>query len=624
MREKGVKGTGHSAADRPLAQCIGRAEAASAALLAALVVCFDASLFAGLGSLMSRNPDWLLHYANHAFLRRALLEHGQVPLWSPYFGGGFPVYAHPEFPLFNPLSLFTVFLGEIAGTKLIALFMHVSGTLGMFWFCGRVLRMHTLGAVFSAALFALNGWTPGRLLSGNLNELYYLWTPILVACFYRAGRDRGRYLFAGAVLVAVVLLDGKLVGPVLAFFLLLVALVRTVRRDENRRLRADLRPLRYVLIMAGAAALLAAVKVIPGCLLLGLHRDPFHASLLMKTRVYSAATIGGHPFGALMRFLAAPVTPGTPQEAVSLYIGWLPMLLAAVGLALDLRRMWRWAVLWVVALVLAMGPHSPVDLFRLVRAVPPFGAMSFPAKYFNFFLPFIIALMAGSMFSVLDRKRWLRAALVPAILVCLWATWPLFWRNRVVLERLFDEPAPAETRGEFCQIKMSGISRNKRNAYLPLKRNMGLINWYSYVRWQENAQPRFYVDPAGRAEVNPSYKGEAFIAHGKGRARVLALAPNRIVVSVNADEPCVLVVNQNYHPGWRCTPGRPSPTDGLLSVPLHSAGAEVVAFRFVPADFCIGLGASVMSLGVFGWVCFGRRPRQPQRVSPATPGPPAA
>jgi hypothetical protein len=90
--------------------------------------------------------------------------------------------------------------------------------------------------------------------------------------------------------------------------------------------------------------------------------------------------------------------------------------------------------------------------------------------------------------------------------------------------------------------------------------------------------------------------------------------PNRLEVDVAASRPAVLLVNQNWHPGWKASVGEVVSREGLLAVRLPE-GQHRVVLRFLPRS---GLGGAAVSalawagLGLIAW----RARRRGGRVGP--------
>ena len=141
------------------------------------------------------------HYPNLLYLRRALLEWGQVPLWSPAILSGYPFFANPLAGLWYPPGWLALVLPLPWGFHLLAGLHLAWGAAGLYAF------MRKQGAGHWAALLA--GMAFGMLpkawahyAAGHLTLVYALsWTPWLLWATGLGGRW-GRWL--PGVLLAVV------------------------------------------------------------------------------------------------------------------------------------------------------------------------------------------------------------------------------------------------------------------------------------------------------------------------------------------------------------------------------------------------------------------------------------
>lgn len=115
-------------------------------------------------------------------------------------------------------------------------------------------------------------------------------------------------------------------------------------------------------------------------------------------------------------------------------------------------------------------------------------------------------------------------------------------------------------------------------------------------------------DPATEALVENS-TGVPFGSEESppGRARITGLEPNRISVATEAAGPSLLVLADNYYPGWRAeVDGRPT---AIRRVNYNQrgvavgAGQQIVTFSYQPKSFERGLVVSILSLLLlFGWM----------------------
>jgi hypothetical protein len=73
-----------------------------------------------------------------------------------------------------------------------------------------------------------------------------------------------------------------------------------------------------------------------------------------------------------------------------------------------------------------------------------------------------------------------------------------------------------------------------------------------------------------------------------GTVARLRWSPNSILFRVTLTRPATLVVDQNFHSGWRASESVPVARDGLLALPL-TAGERDVILRHRPAGVVPGL-----------------------------------
>jgi hypothetical protein len=568
-------------------------------LLLAAVLIYASPIFSPWNAQLGDNPDkandWLKIASFEHFARQSLM-HGRVALWSPYFGGGYPLIAHPEDGSLSPLTLPSYVFGEVVGMKIqlvVALFL---GALGVYLTARRLLALGPEGAMTAALGLLFAGWMAWRVNYGWPMHFGYYLFPLAAYCTGRAVADR-RWLIGAAALMTIVLQQIAQGLPVMFLVLLTIAVsldlagLRRTQRGQHTLL---------VLALAALTAAGGAFKVAGLLHLLGLNsRAVPYADYQPLTHFYASLADWG-------RF----VIGGADVYYKNVGLGpWL-VGLAAVGLVLAWRRVWPLLPALVLCVWLGLGPNAPLDLFGQLHRLPVFGSMHWPLKYFNFFVAFIVCLLAGGAvdFAAARIAVRLRPALFALALLPLA---PLAWTHMQLLDRTFTKPLPAlPAPGEFRQVAAyDGAPRGfhrvlAAHQYVLLRQNHGTVDWDGDLLLPEHAVPAERIQADGSRVPVPEYRGEVYLTGG-GELREWRVDVNRLAAAGRADEAGFVVFNQNFDPAWRATTGSVGERDGLLAVPV-AAGEFRVELRYRPMWFYLGLLISLLTwIALLAWLRFG-------------------
>ena len=64
------------------------------------------------------NYDWDLFFFHAGANYRSVVEFGELPLWNPWYLGGFPSIGNPQAPFIDPWFLLDVLLGSVPAIKI--------------------------------------------------------------------------------------------------------------------------------------------------------------------------------------------------------------------------------------------------------------------------------------------------------------------------------------------------------------------------------------------------------------------------------------------------------------------------------------------------------------------------
>ena len=516
--------------------------------------------------------DWDLLWQLDWAACGAVMRHHQLPLWNPYKCGGMPLLANPHSRILTPFFLLHLLFGPVAG-----LHLEIPVHLAIGWAGGymlaRIQGLGPLAAVAGASLFLGSSWIALRLAVGHLVYLPSLYLPWIAALVW-LGAVRRSPLFAAlaGLLVAITLGEGG-VYPVPHALLLGVLLSSTLAIA-----RRSPWPLLAVLVFMLFSVGFAAAKLLPAYDLMRLHPRPIEGAERGSLDVLFAALFSRNQ--DLFRHFAGPFWGFHEYGA---YVGPLGAVLALAGIAASPRRAAPWLVTAGTFLLLAMGnslgAYSP---WPLLHHLPVFSSERVPAR---FLIPFTLAtgmLVAhGVQFlrtSVGRIGRLAAPLLVGALVLDLWLVSPANLGHMFGGEQVVRPAAP-----EFTQTVTTAAHWEMLSV---ARANMGAIDCHEYTIFTTKVRG---ADQAG-------YRGEQYLL-GSGDVRLLEWTPNALEYAVETSAPTVLVVNQNYDPGWEIREGDAEvfSQGGLLAARLL-AGKQRVRLVYRSRLFRVGLAITIVSL----------------------------
>ncbi|HUQ08158.1 MAG TPA: hypothetical protein VM261_36940, partial [Kofleriaceae bacterium] len=199
--------------------------------------------------------DWRYFQSWIEVGRRAIVWFHQAPLWNPYGCGGEVLLANPQSEVASPTFLLPLVFGTALGIKLTILFYLFCAFDGMYRLA-RHLALGIAGALFASVLFGAGGWLALHLSSGHSNFASAALFPYLILCYRRAVDEPVFAIPLGAI-AAWIVAHGGTSTPAMATVLL--ATLATVDAVRLRRFT----PFRALLLGAGCAALIGAVRMLP-------------------------------------------------------------------------------------------------------------------------------------------------------------------------------------------------------------------------------------------------------------------------------------------------------------------------------------------------------------------------
>lgn len=625
-------------------------------VLFALVVIWAMPLLENI-TFLAGETDWLQLASVHHLLRESLLKYGQFPLRTPFFGGGYPIFSHPQCDILNPLFLLTIFFREWVSLKLRVVLYLLIGAGGMFLLTRRGLRYSRTGSLFSAGLLVFNSYYPFHIATGNPDVGLYLYLPLLLFFLLRS-REKPGYLYPLILLWAHLLLGANgLFLPVMALFLLLYCLASPLEGGGFRR-AAGLSVNLFLGLLGGS--IIAAVRVIPLIELLQRAGPRFSDYLDAQVGSVSPLTFyhslfSSGPFRDLAP-LHQDVFPNGRFADSTMFFGVIPLVLGLAAVIIHWRQVRVWLVLLPVFALLMMGSQGPIDLFHYLWHLPVFHSIHLPNKYFAFPVAFIIALLPGRLFPLRLGNRRNRIRMMALSAAGLLALFQMFNTSRLYLGGLFSYPAPpsfAERKPffqvlEFTRVALTSpgetlpvyrpgmifypstnslyldldqgegsdripvnVTRYNASQYFFILQGIGVIPWYGWLYLPEFSSPKYLIELAtGESYLHPSYRGEYYFLQTENQVSLLEFSPQRLKFELSVKRPDILVINQNYDRYWRSSRGEVVEVDGLLALRLTESGEYEVSLVYLPSWLYLGLAISTLSITVLTALIWRRRRRR--------------
>jgi hypothetical protein len=548
-----------------IANALDRAAALDGPRLAFFSLCalfWCLPLFATAGSFNEhRDAHVLAHYEHVAV--RTVRDHAQVPLWDPYYCGGQDLLGSPQTRHAAPTFLLSLVFGARRAESLIAFVLLVLGMEGFF----RYTRVRTAGAfgpAVVAPLFAGNGFFVSSFFMGWLSFFGFALMPWVLYGVARAVRGERTGVASIALPTAfMIAFGGTHSAPMTAIFATF-ELGRSVLEQGPRR-RATWRGVSLAALGAFLAAAISAVRL-----------WPIAEMLTHAPRIMAGAPHHSLEQLATMAFREAAPSWGNPNLTGILFLGACAAALAPFGL--FGRRAIAPLLLFALSVLTAMGYELGEGPFVWLREVPLFEGTRYP---FRFLFPaalFLLELGAFGGDAIVGalRKHLGASTLVVAFLGLV--ACGLVEQRRNVDASIAGMPLATLPRTGDVEFRQARGSRRVLLHYTA--RNLGALQC-----WEAYPVP---MSPLLRGDLAQE---EYFRDPSDGTVERLDWSPNRIALRVVAHRPAQLLVNQNWHPGWRSSVGEVVSREGLLAVDLP-AGEHDVVLRYLPRA---GLGGGIVS-----------------------------
>lgn len=583
-------------------------------------------------NLVIDNSDYFRTYYRLGLLRKICLEYKQFPLRNPFLSGGYPIWGDTCVFVLNPLYVFIILFGEVAGLRLVIFFLFLFCVFGMFYLTRYVMKYDYSGAVFSSFMFILCSWGVFQISDGNYQQLYYYLLPWVLALFIKAASKK-KFIVVASIILSLILLEAVLVViPIILFLFIYACLRLKVSFTKDGRLAIDASFIKSLILIFLFAFLLSAVKIIP--LFETLRMMPAGGYIHFEgehSYAFSSYVTRYNEDAFNLTSLIRAMLSSYNEDGSHMFLGIVPLIFFLLSSIVFFRENWRWLILLGIFVILSFGSNSPIDFFKLIWGLHPFMHSVYKLeKYFGFFIFFIISLIAGRLFLFNMGRGKFKSCV--KIILCVCAALGIIImcnNNSNVFEfsYLDTRVQKNENVSSFFQIELNDYKITAPfHKEKILHEEVALFYWLSMLQGvgvtnnilranslsiEENLIPKYFIDnkfydevaqayssePVKGQKINPLYKGEVFFFKINNYATVDYFSPNRLFILAHiTDGPDTLVVNQRYDIGWSCNIGKLRNWNGLIAVELNKPGDYLIRLDYRPATFFFAATISILTV----------------------------
>lgn len=500
---------------------------------------------------------------------------GQLPLWNPYYCGGFDAVAAPQTRFLSPTLLLGLLFGAERAEILTVFFFTIAGMEGMY----RWLRLRVdvpLAAMIVAPVFALSGQLAVAYYRGWIQFFGFQLVPWVLYGITLAARRRPAGMAIASIAFGTMLgFAGFFAAPMLAVAATLEAGRALLEQPRSARWRS----LAMLIATASFMATVACVRL-----------WPVAETLLSAPRIMAGTP--GHAPRALLSSLVGmlAVKDGNTDFTGSFYVG--AAFLGVVALGAHDRRGVLGLVLALIMVWLASGYARSPSLFGWLREVPMFGALRYPERFLWLAVLFAsgpAALALARVPFVGEGRRWHNGVWIVLGAAMAWTI--------AAQIAAFHRVATARTLGTVTEARTTDFHQARGNRWLAVHfQAMGIGSLGCYETHRLAQSPLLRGDLAADEYLAPD-------AADAGTVKRSAWSPNAIALHVDVTRPARVLVNQNWAPGWHASVGKVVSHDGLIAVDVP-AGAHDVALTFLPWSTLGGAAttlSALLSLAFIGW-----------------------
>lgn len=539
------------------------------------------------------SSDWLQITSMFYSAKNTVIKYKQIPAWSPYLGGGYPLISNPQDISLSPLFSLILLFGDIIGLKLILILLLLSGGIGMYFLTKDILRYNNLGAILSSLTFSLLSIFSFSIHNGNRTEqFYYLLLPFLTYFFIRSIKEK-KYIIPNIFILSLMVFNGNLKFMLALFYFGLLAIAYSVVwKDKN--IKIDKKPIKNFIIICTLTFLVCLVKIAPvfelmsnsqGCI--GSY-DSYEGNnchykpngINDKNNYLTYGSIKDDLWGV----------SNNKEESMS--TSPINLFLFLLSLIFFRKKILRFMIIFLFFFAIALGPN----LYGLMRLVPFYEFLDSPVQHTLPIIMFLFSVIIGNscseMIRITSKKKYLQyivGILIVGGIIFQFTGSFAYGADFSIKNDMEETDSFYHTR--FIKIPDTYYEA-RANSFVTtiqkenLIKGIGTIYWTTAIVLEENAIPKYFISP-NKTLPNKGYRGEIYLEKDENSAIIKRFTPNRIEIETKLKSQDTITINQNYDRYWKASCGKAYNKDGLIGI--DAKDCKEIILEYKPIIFYITL-----------------------------------
>jgi len=558
---------------------------------------------------------------------------GLCALWDGTINGGMPAMADPFGSKLHPLVMITTLLWGVMGGAKVALVLSFLMAGYAQWWLARLLGLGRVARLWSAMLIVVGGHLTARMATGQFATIVSTaaCSLALVAAIDLALTGKRRSTLVLAITGALAIISGHSYlqlsllswAPAFLFFVLDV--------DDLR-----LRPIwKEYALAVGLSLLIAGIFIIPA-----VHFFPNFAKdtdpLFSRAQPLEYA-----PLNLVIRDLEFMNTTTLGKfiapELFTIYIGWIPVLLAALSLRFARRENARIILCLITGMVMSFLMGSAIPLKWLAKLSPFFDGFRHPSLMAILVVPPIVALAAYALNELL-KFNWPQLTLSFSVrTLAINSAWilviPLYSSLSAPYElsQAFIRTVYVGDLYQFYQKVVDDLNLDStlwvappfgENSLVEPALNVGLkltnVAFPSHWNGRELPEPQVVIARSGEYPGSKRvtylndipvylYPGRAYAYIDLGDQKVPCRATGSggdLTVTCSTGQDGQLIVQENSWVGWYAWQDEKpvSLKQGRWLAVTAPAGQHIYEFRYRPWDVAVGLAVTLIGCVLTLWL----------------------